>query len=283
MEPTLLLSDSEILGKKLDAFTFDTAKALFEIHGFLKIQNLFPKPWVESLAQAFSERISFDPETLRMSRGAKVQRGRYIVQIPFSPPFSDSRLFADPILLSLMKAFLGEDCILGGLGAVVALPGAQEQHIHSDFEPLFKEQPFLTAVHAPFAIAVGIPLIDIDPVNGPTKIWSATHRAPEVDKGKIDERFERHLLHGPAGSCYFWDYRTYHAGGSNHSDSPRPLLYLSYTRRWFRDLKNPDKVVMDHEEIAPEHKSLFPRPEYLATPSEEEFQSKVLKLFEGKE
>ena len=173
-----------------------------------------------------------------------------------------------------MKEFLGSDCILSGVGAVVSLPGAPDQHIHADFELLFKEQPFLTAVHAPYAITVGIPLVDIDAVNGPTKIWSGTHIAPHADKKMVDEFYERHLLHGEIGSCYFWDYRTFHAGGSNHSESLCPLLYLSYTRHWFKDQKNPDKLIMNYGEIAEEHRSLFPKPMYWNSSMEEEFQSK---------
>lgn len=278
MEPTLLLSESEISDKTLDPFTFETAKALFDSHGFLKIGNLFPREWIQTLADAFLAKVACDPMKMTLSCGAK-DHGGHIISIPLAPPFNQSALYANPILLPLMKAFLGSDCILGGLGAVIAFPGGGEQQIHRDFESLFNEQPFLTAVHAPFAIVVGIPLVDIDVVNGPIKIWSSTHRAIEFDKNKIDQKYERYLLCGPMGSCYFWDYRTYHAEGSNCSKQLRPLLYLFYTRRWFRDLKNPDRMIPDAQEIPKEHSSLFPRSESLN--KAKEVESKIQALFEG--
>lgn len=283
MQPTILLSDQELSEKVLDPIAFDTAKALFHRYGFLKIESLYPKMWLADLCHSFLKEIQYDPEKMTLNRGARLHRGRYIVSIPFEPPFNAEDLYANPILLSLMRAFLGEDCILGGLGAIVSLPGAPEQHIHSDFEPLFREQPFLGGVHAPYAITVAIPLVDIDPVNGPTKIWSGTHRAIEIDKAKIDELYERHLLFGSKGCCYFWDYRTYHAGGSNHSDTLRPLLYLSYTRHWFRDLKNPDKVILDNQKIPKEHRVLFPQAEYWNAEIEKQFESKIQALFSPSE
>jgi hypothetical protein len=277
MEPTLLLSESEISDKTLDPFTFETAKTLFDSHGFLKIGNLFPREWIQTLADAFFAKAGCDPMKMAFSCGVK-EYGSRVISIPLAPPFNQSVLYANPILLPLMKAFLGSDCVLGGLCATVAFPGGGEQPIHRDFEPLFTEQPFLTAVHAPFAIAVGIPLVDIDEVNGPTKIWSSTHRAVAFDKNEIDQKYERHLLCGPIGSCYFWDYRTYHAESSNCSKQLRPLLYLFYTRRWFRDLKNPDRMSPEAQEIPKEHSSLFLKSESLNKAKEE---SKIQALFEG--
>ena len=52
MQPTILLSDQEFSDKALNPLAFETAKALFHEHGFLKIGNLFPKEWVKPLAES---------------------------------------------------------------------------------------------------------------------------------------------------------------------------------------------------------------------------------------
>jgi ectoine hydroxylase-related dioxygenase (phytanoyl-CoA dioxygenase family) len=255
----VILQNNELQEGKLHRTSFAIAKHSFEVHGYLKIENLFRKPFIQELGQAVLSHFQVNKEGMTLSNGAQVAHGRYIVNIPFTAPFNDRELYANPILLSLMNEFLGPHFILSSLGCVVSLPGATDQHVHADYFPLFEENPAFVGMHPPFAITIAVPLIDIDPVNGPTKVWSGSHRTYPIDKNM--RAYPMHLLHGPVGSCYFWDYRTFHAGGSNHSDELRPLLYFSYTRRWFRDSLNPDLLQLKKEEfekVPEEHRKLFP-------------------------
>jgi len=268
----IILKSEEIANRNLDAATLSQAKTLFETDGFLKIENLFEKELIQLLASDLMENLSIENDAL--TRGTRIHNRRYIVSVALKPPFNQPELYANSILLSLMKEFLGPHYILGSIGAVISLPGAPDQHIHSDYEPLFKEQPELRGVLPPYAITVGIPLIDIDLLNGPTKIWAGSHRVPSPDA----KNFPRHLLCGPVGSCYFWDYRTLHAGGSNHSEQMRPLLYLAYTRRWFKDYLNPDLLLIE-EEIPEEHRHLFPIQQLKYAEAETDFKAKVSALF----
>jgi ectoine hydroxylase-related dioxygenase (phytanoyl-CoA dioxygenase family) len=258
MENNIVLRESEILDEKLHGNTFKVAKHLFEVHGFLKIENLFHREFIESLGSDLLGQLNYNEEEMTLGNGALVSHRRYIVPIAFKSPFNRPEFYANPILLSLMKEFLGPHFILSTIGSVVSLPGSTDQHIHADYFPLFEENTALIGMHPPFAITVGIPLVDIDPLNGPTKIWSGSHRTYPIDQ-KMDS-YSRHLLYGPMGSCYFWDYRTFHAGGSNYSEKLRLLLYLGYTRRWFRDSLNPDHLKIEEgefEKIPEEHRQLF--------------------------
>lgn len=258
MQSTLHLTPEEIAQRSLDPKTLKIARHLFEVHGFLKIENLFSKEFIASLAAGFIDQLGYDPEAMTLACGTQVSHHRYIVSIPFTPPFNNPDLYAHPILLALMREFLGPHCILSSLGSVVSLPGATDQHVHADYFPLFEENPQFTGIHPPFAITVGVPLVDIDVINGPTKIWSGSHRTYPIDKEM--RSYYRHLLCGAMGSCYFWDYRTIHGGGSNHSVNLRPLLYMAFTRRWFTDVLNPDRLDMSPEElqaVSEEHRSLF--------------------------
>jgi ectoine hydroxylase-related dioxygenase (phytanoyl-CoA dioxygenase family) len=258
VESRILLSENEIAQAKLDENTLKIARHLFEVHGYLKIDNLFAVEFIQALGTAFLSQLDFNETEMTLSSGTEVAHHRYIVPIPFQPPFNDPELYAHPILLSLMKEFLGPHCILSTLGSVVSLPGATDQHLHADYLPLFEESPQLTGTHPPYAITVGIPLVDIDLLNGPTKIWSGSHRTYPIETEM--RSYYRHLLCGAIGSCYFWDYRTFHAGGSNHSEKMRPLLYMGYTRRWFKDALNPDQLKIEDEEyqkIPEVHRKLF--------------------------
>lgn len=248
----------------------EQAKAAFAEQGFFKLENLFRKELIRELASDLLGHLDLD-------EGTRIHNRRYIVTVPLKGPFNQPELYANPRLIEVMRAILGPDCILNSVGAVVSLPGAIDQHIHRDYEPLFKERPELNELLPPYAITVGVPLVDIDAINGPTKIWIGSHRA--IDKQSVDS-YPRHLLSGPIGSCYFWDYRTFHAGGSNHSDQMRPLLYMAYTRRWFKDFLNPDRLVIDLETIPEEHRRLFPiQQKHRDAETEAEFKKQVASLF----
>jgi hypothetical protein len=247
MENKIVLNETELANQKFYEVTFKLAKHLFEVHGFLKIENLFSREFIQSLASNLLGQLDYNEEEMTLGNGAMVSHRRYIVPVPFKEPFNHPEFYGNSILLSLMKELLGPHFILSTIGSVVSLPGATDQHIHADYYPLFEENTAFTAMHPCFAITVGVPLIDIDPLNGPTKIWSGSHRTYPIDQ-KMDS-YAKELLFGPMGSCYFWDYRTFHAGGSNHSDRLRPLLYLGYTRRWFRDSLNPDQLKIEKEEF----------------------------------
>ena len=210
MDIKIILRESELSDKKFHETTFKIAKHLFEVHGFLKIENLFPGEFIQSLAESLLEKLEYNEEEMTLGGGAMVSNRRYIVPISLKRPFNHPDLYANPLLLLLMKEFLGPNFILSSIGSVVSLPGATDQHIHADYYPLFEENPELTGTHPPFAITVGIPLVDIDVVNGPTKIWSGSHRTLPIEDKMMS--YARHLLFGPMGSCYFWDYRTFHAG-----------------------------------------------------------------------
>ena len=258
MESRIFLSESEVAQRRLEEKTLKIARHLFEVHGYLKIDNLFSVEFIQTLASSLVSQLQFDEIEGHLKSGSQVSHQRYIVPIPFKPPFNDPELYAHPVLLSLMKEFLGPHCILSSLGSVVSLPGATDQHVHADYLPLFEESPELTGTYPSYAITVAVPLVDIDLLNGPTKIWSGSHRIYPIDSEM--RSYYRHLLCGVMGSCYFWDYRTIHAGGSNHSETIRPLLYMGYTRRWFKDLLNPDQLKIEEgefQQIPKEHHKLF--------------------------
>jgi len=254
----IILSGEEIRNGKMDDNTLKMAKHFFEASGFLKIENLFPKELIHSLAAAYEKQIAFDPETEALQTGVQVSDKRYITPISFTSPFNDPLLYANPLIMPLLEKILGPRLILGGLGAVTALPGAEAQHVHADYRCLFEEEMGISCSVPTYAITFAVPLVDIDLVNGPTKVWKASHKTYPIEQKM--QAYDMELLSGPVGSCYFWDYRTFHAGGSNHSEKVRSLLYMSYTRCWFKDFFNPDLLHMEREDydtLSNDHKNLF--------------------------
>lgn len=241
----LSLSDEERHNQALSQQSLEHALSLFKKHGFLKVSGVFCPEYIGKLRKAFLEGVEICPD-MKLSSGAKISSGRYIVPVPLQGVFNSPSLYASPFLMPLIKALLGEFCILSSLGCVTSLPDATDQHIHTDYYPLFEEDHDLNSSLLTYGITMAIPLVNVDLINGPTKVWSGSHRS--YPKERNLKGYTRYLVHGDIGCCYFWDYRTFHAGGSNFSDQLRPLLYLTYTRRWFSDLLNDDFLMIEDDE-----------------------------------
>ena len=83
-----------------------------------------------------------------------------------------------------------------------------------------------------------VPLVDLacDASNGPTQYYpgSQNTRADAPPAGAVAVDFGG----APAGSAILFDYRILHRGLRNDTDAPRPMLYYTYGRQWFRDSTN---------------------------------------------
>jgi ectoine hydroxylase-related dioxygenase (phytanoyl-CoA dioxygenase family) len=120
---------------------------------------------------------------------------------------------------------------LNSFGAVVAISGAADQRAHYDHPALFPNDHELP----PYAITVGIPLVNFTDQSGTTRVWPGSHHI-ERDLNQDPEKAVD--VPGPLGSIYLFDYRVLHAGTKNISPWIRPLLYLVYAKPWFRDSVN---------------------------------------------
>ena len=150
---------------------------------------------------------------------------RVLITIKLEPPFDDRRLFANSYLLPVIGAALDDGFVLGAFGIVCSLPSAPAQYPHHDGGILFCSG--VDHVLPATAITVGIPLLEMNEVNGTTAVWLGSHRDPNRLK---EEPIEPAVSEG---SCMLWDFRLWHCGTPNLGPFPRPLLYLTYCRPWF--------------------------------------------------
>ena len=171
------------------------AQSLFEKNGVLQIDSLFPKTLVANLAEAFDKtyRAYFDREDYADS--LKVGDKRKIINVEVESVFNNPQLYANPLLLNLMQKLLGQDYILGSFGAVIALPGAKQQHIHRDYPPLFDNE-FIDARLPSFAITAVIPLVDLTEATGSTIVWKKSHRMARSQELKMADCLHTFDAHG---------------------------------------------------------------------------------------
>lgn len=225
--------------READTVTSERAVSMFDRDGFLFLKNAFPRQLIQSLAAAFVDEYQSMSKSELRKRDAVVGDRRYMITIKIKKPFNDPALYANPLLMPILWGSLGGNVRLASFGAVVAWPGAEAQPVHLDHPPLFDSHDLCDAL-PPTAITLVVPLVDVTLEMGPTAIW------PGV---RVDEN--HHDRFGPLegtpdyesalqpttemGDAYMMDYRTIHGGMANNSDLVRPILYLVYSRPWFRD------------------------------------------------
>ncbi|MGB3493248.1 MAG: phosphotransferase [Elainellaceae cyanobacterium] len=210
------------------------AQGLFEENGVLVINNLFSQAWISQLHHAFVDRYQPYFADRHYDDALKVGNKRQMLTVDFQEPFNHPAIYANPLLLSLMKGLLGPDFVLGSFGAVIALPGAEEQHIHRDHPPLFEDEA-LTLNLPSFAITVVVPLVDLTPDTGSTRVWKGSHRVSCEQQLAMKDSSIPFMS---TGSCYLMDYQLLHGGTPNVSTVVRPILYIIYYRSWFQEAVN---------------------------------------------
>ncbi|MCP4304356.1 MAG: phytanoyl-CoA dioxygenase [bacterium] len=234
--PMIRLSEAELTTGELDPTTYLLASQAFSSQGCLLVENALSTEFVACLRERFVNR--YEHRLLEADETVEVGDQRIMTSLELAGPFSSPTLYANPLILPLVQGALGSDCILGSLGAVAALPGADDQHIHRDHPFLFEDEAIDTAA-LPFAVNVLIPLIDLNELHGRTRVWPGSHRIWSQEAA-LREPYADPVA--PVGSCMLMDYRLVHSGTTNRSSTTRPILYVIYHRPWFHDYVNFQRV-----------------------------------------
>lgn len=197
--------------------------------GFCVLDGVLPTDLVAELRQEFFER--YGREMVKRSAADVLTVGdrRFMFTVELSGPFGSPTVYANPYLLSVIRRTLGADCVLDSFGVVASLPGAEQQHMHRDGSPLFPGP--LAGMLPVYAITVVLPLVEMNDNHGTTALEAGTHRYKEAG-------VEPQTPIVPEGSAVLWDYRLVHGGTPNRSIITRPIIYLTYARKWWRDADN---------------------------------------------
>ena len=233
--PIIRLSDKELISISLDPTTRLLAWQVFASKGVLVIENAFAPELIVSLKNAVMTNYAWHLVDQKTDETLKVGHKQILVPIEIDGVFNEPHLQANPFVFPIVQHILGAKCILRSFGAVIAFPGADDQHIHRDHPFLFQEEVVDTLMPA-FAVNVIVPLVHINGRNGTTRVWPCSHRVWADDKAK---QLTSEEAVAQAGSCILMDYRLFHQGTANHSERARPILYLTYHRPWFKDYVNP--------------------------------------------
>ena len=225
----------------------------FRQQGWLKVGGIFERTFIDDLYREYRRQY----EALLAASHKQLGDNRVQLSVKLTGPFLDSRLYANPLLLSILRQFLGDDFLIDSLNSITSLPGAVDQKPHRDHPMLFPEAPDLNHQLMPFGVLVAIPLVDLTPDSGTTRIFPGIPRDVKANRSETP--------YVARGDCFMLDYRTKHLGMANCSSDERPLIYIAYTRPWFTDSINfrfQERIFIDLADlrnVAPEHQPLFRR------------------------
>lgn len=248
-------------------FTVDRAVEIYQRNGSLLMENSYDPRLVQALQADFLQNYASRPIEEVTATSLQVGHRRFMFSVDLRPPYMDPAVYAPARVMPIVKALLGNDCVIQSIGVVCAYPGSQAQHVHRDHPPLFPESRQLGAMAPPYALHLVVPLVDLNEVTGTTALWDGSHRL--LPEPREREAWARAGLDGATtpwpklGDSYLMDFRLRHGGTPNRSDLPRPLLYIVYSRAWFQDRANFDKQQRllvgpgEYERIPSEHRRLF--------------------------
>ena len=208
----------------------------FNRDGYLVIDRLFDPALIDAV------RGEYDRQFGNLTEGElppHLNVGDRRVQLPIvmEGPLLDPMLIAHPLLMQMLGSLLGRDFLIDNATVVVALPGAGNQNLHRDHHELFPGAAESGEGLSSYAVTVSIPLVDLTPETGSTKLFAGSHRAKSPEGLSGGE-----IPYAARGGCYLMDYRLWHHGTANRSPEPRPILYLVYARPWFTDILNFEAV-----------------------------------------
>jgi ectoine hydroxylase-related dioxygenase (phytanoyl-CoA dioxygenase family) len=199
--------------------------------GYIILDHVIAKDKVAALSREFDERYARYLADRELDDTLEVGGRRYMITVDLAGNFADPLVYANPVVVAVARQALDDDAILESFGAIVSLPGSEQQHIHRDGRLLFDSaiSPILPA----HALTFVLPLVDMNDRHGTTAIWPRSHRWKTRDEKVVPEAPDV-----PIGSCILWDFRLMHGGTPNTSERHRPIVYATYARRWYQDPGN---------------------------------------------
>ena len=206
----------------------------FKKEGYYHGKSYFNIPLIEELHTEFNhhfeekiKRFNERFEGNQTNYGANHDINRWNMLLPSDSQLLSSGFYAEPAIMEILHEVFHTDFSLVFFSSDIAAPGSKFQQIHQDGND--------------FAVALNIPLIDSDEVNGATQVFPKTHLVSEnavftndSNEFSDDEILARANQHTPIylnvtkGDFTLRDLRLIHRGTPNNSAAIRPYLSAIY-------------------------------------------------------
>jgi hypothetical protein len=203
-----------------DAGVDDVATALDE-HGHAVVEGLLSRRDL-ALKRAELERLAGTTPTGRSDFEGFKTRRIYAL-------FAKTRVFDDlalhPLLTGVCDELLGHYQLSAPVGLYLG-PDETEQSLH--YDDLVYPLPW---PHQHVVLNTVVALCDFTAANGATRLVPDSHRWL---RDRRPSESEAVAVEMPAGSALLYLGSTWHGGGANTTDAPRPSVLMEYAASWLR-------------------------------------------------
>lgn len=160
---------------------------------------------------------------------------------PFAPYLFEDVLL-NPLVGQVTGSVLGKGFYNAFYSGNTALPNGERQPVHPDMGQLW---PNMQQASPAFALVVNVPVVDVSPENGSTELWPGTHvdtrydiagGASRVEADHLEVRRAERPPFQPVmkrGDVLIRDMRMWHAGTTNHTSEPRPMIAMIHWVPWW--------------------------------------------------
>lgn len=204
-------------------------------HGAIILRDAIPIAALKAVLDDFNVRhdVHMAPGQKKLFRTFQSDPLRAQITVAIEGPLANPEVFAPPSVLAIARKFMGDDFIVGEMGAVISHAGAGLQETHRDSSFLFGGLDMEIDL-PPFSLTMLAPLVDVTLGMGPTEFWPGSHRLR--DEAAITANPPLRIALS-VGSVMMLDSRTLHRGGANTSGPVRPAAYFCFHRTWY--VENP--------------------------------------------
>lgn len=227
---------------ELDQFAEDLNR-----DGICVIRRLFAQELIGEWAAAFD--ALFQERQQRPGGVAPRGKARGYVTLPWTAPFANSAVFANPTILGVLARVFYQEYKLVQLAADIPLQGSEYQETHRDFRPLFSDQ----IVTPLYAVAVNFPLVEVTAENGPFEMARGTHvMSRETGLAKIQAgEIAMEQFYMQPGDVMLRSPLALHRGTPNRTPQPRPMIVMGYVMHWLHTHKVDLNVERDYYNSLP--------------------------------
>jgi len=257
---TLSFSSQELTDERINPATIAQGKQALEDDGFVLLKQVVDTSHIDILRDVmFSD---LEAVLARPDAPFNFNKGNVQQAPPPTPPFLFRDVVFNPAVIALTRAVLGPRPLWAFYSGNTALPDSEKQPVHGDLGQLW---PALKHATPAFGLVINIPLVDVDERNASTELWPGTHLDTQLSVDNPSIRVSEAMLESwknkrppfqptiQAGDVLVRDIRLWHAGTTNHTAQPRPMLALIHWCSWWKgeemDFPIETKEWLQHPEL----------------------------------
>ena len=231
----ITISTKEHSAEALSSAHLNQAVAAIRNDGYVVLADIVARDHLDQLHKRMDEDSQplFDAQQWS---GAGGLPGHLMLGPPPFAPFVFRDIVANPFVIQVSQAILGDSFFNGLYSGNTNCPGSATQPLHRDVGHLWPE---LTVAHPAASLVVNIAPHDVDEESGSIELWPGSHLDPSFGS-VIDAETEaaRRAIAPPIrgntrkGSVLIRDMRLWHRGVPNLSDRRRHMIAMVHNIGW---------------------------------------------------